>query len=99
MNYKTWVLYSSSTKTCFISTHVSFEGMTIAGFKRDIPTWNRKPEMQSELNEMAAQDDFSFKTDFVSHVDDLHQIADAMRKNGFRVLNRRIVLKKSNVAV
>ncbi|ABM04801.1 hypothetical protein Ping_3104 [Psychromonas ingrahamii 37] len=96
MEYNVWVLQSATTKTCFISTHVSFEGMTIAGFKRDIQTWNRKPDMQEELNAMAAQDDFTFDTGKVSHVDDLHEIADKMRSKSYRVLNRRIVLKKSN---
>lgn len=96
MTYTVWILQSATTKTCFISTHVNFEGMTVAGFKRDIPTWKRKPDMQKELNDMAGQSDFVFTTGEASHVDDLHEIANQMRSKGYRVLNRRIVLKKSN---
>ena len=55
MEYKVLVLQSATTNTYFISTHVSFEGMTIVGFKLDIPTWKRKADMQEELNAMAAQ--------------------------------------------
>lgn len=99
MEYKVWVLQSATTKTCFISTHVNFEGMSVAGFKRDIPTWNRKSDMQEELNVMVAQNDFLFTTSKASHVDDLHEIANQMRSKGYRILNRRIVLKKSNQKV
>ena len=99
MEYKAWILFSSSTKTCFISTHVSFEGMTIAGFKLNVPTWKRKPEMKYELNMMVKSADFDFKTDVVTHVGDLHRIADDMRTKGYKVLNHRIVLKKSNELV
>ena len=99
MKYKVWILFSSSTKTCYISTHIKFESMTIKDFKLDIPKWERSDEMKDELNTMAKATDFDFKTDVATHVDDLHCIADAMRKKGYKVLNGCLVLKKSNELV
>lgn len=96
MAYKTWIFISDKTCTFFITTHVQFEGMTVKGIQRDIPTWKRPPEHQRELDALAAASDFRVELDEVSHVDDLHDIKARYIAKGYRCLTRRIVLKKNN---
>jgi hypothetical protein len=93
---KTWILISEETGTFFMTTHVTFEGMTVKAIQRDIPTWKRPPDHQKDLNDLAAASDFHFELDEVSHVDDLHDIKALYTQRGYRCLNRRIVLKKQN---
>ncbi|RKF19471.1 hypothetical protein DBZ36_03120 [Alginatibacterium sediminis] len=99
MAYKTWIFISETTQTFFMTTHVNFEGMTIKAIQRDILTWNRQEDLQSELDALSAASDFRVEYDEVKNVDDLHDIKARYVKSGYACLNRRIVLTKNNKSV
>ncbi|MGF1686160.1 hypothetical protein L4C36_05620 [Photobacterium japonica] len=96
MTYKTWVFISEETRTFFITTHVAFDGMTTREIQTDIPTWERPDDHKKELMTLASAYDFRVVLDRVSHVDDLRTIKARYVAQGFRCLNRRIVLRKNN---